>query len=110
MSEKYPVALFNGVIITADGEYKVSEISESRAKELVDEYGFISAVGHDATAQIFSKILKQKVHKNRIQYRQAPTQFAIALKLNKRPAEGSVLSVDEMLEIGYRLKLIERVK
>ncbi len=110
MSEKYPVALFNGVIITADGEYIISALSEEKAKELVDEYGFISAIGHDATAKILSDILDKEVKKNRIQYRQAPTQFAIALKLNKRPKEGVVLDVEEMLEIGYRLKLIERVK
>ncbi|MFP4456747.1 MAG: STIV orfB116 family protein [Clostridia bacterium] len=110
MSEKYPVALFNGVIITADGKYVISALSEEKAKELVDEYGFISAIGHDATAKILSGILQKEVKKNRIQYRQAPTQFAIALKLNKRPKEGVVLGVEEMLEIGYRLKLIERVE
>ena len=110
MSDSYPVALFNGVVITANGEYKVSDITKEDAKALVDKLGFVSAVGHEATASVFSQVLEKEVKMNRIQYRQSPNQNAIALKLNQRPAEGSVLNIEEVNRIGYKLKLIERVK
>ncbi len=110
MKDNYPVALFNGVVITANGKYRISDISGDEAKALVGKNGYVSAIGHEATAVIFSQILNENVKMNRIQYRQSPRQLAIALKLNQRPTEGSVLGIDEVNRIGYKLKLIERLE
>jgi len=108
--KSFPVALFNGVVFTTTGLYRVSDISSEKVAELVRQNSFVSAVGHDAAAQIFSNILEEDVATNRISFEQEVGQLAIALKLNVRPAEGSVLSYKEMQSIGYTFKLIERLE
>lgn len=104
------VGILNGTIATTNGLYKISDIDTEKAKKLLYENGFISAIGHKATAEVISELLNIDVPLNRIDFKQEIGQKAIVLKLNKRPAEGCVLSRKEMEEIGYSLKLIERLK
>jgi hypothetical protein len=47
---------------------------------------------------------------NRIEFRQQVGQKAIALKLNHRPPEGQILNKQQIEEIGFTLKLIERLE
>jgi len=103
-----PVVLFNGTVATTNGVYSIKDIDVEKAKEYVNQYGFESAIGHSATAQVISNLLEQDVKVNRIQYHQVIGQIGIALKLNERPPEGNILTRDEMKEIGYSLKIIER--
>lgn len=105
-----PIALFNGPICTTTGLYRITEISQEEARSLVARYGFVSAVGHRATAEVFSSVLQVEVPMNRIQYEQQVGQKAIALKLNIRPPEGELLSVDEMLNVGFELQLLQRLE
>lgn len=104
------VGILNGTIATTNGIYKISDIDTADAKKLLVENGFISAIGHKATAEVISELLNIDVPLNRIDFKQEIGQKAIVLKLNKRAAEGSILSRKEMDEIGYSLKLMERVK
>lgn len=104
------IALFNGVVVTTNGLYRVSDILPEDARALVFDCGFVSAIGHKATAEVMSAILGLQVPMNRIQYRQEVGQKAIVLKLNQRPPEGRVLDRQQMQEIGYSLKLIERLE
>jgi hypothetical protein len=46
----------------------------------------------------------------RIQFKQEIGHKAIVFKLNQRPPEVSVLSREEIEEIGYSLKLMERLE
>ena len=103
-----PIVLFNGTVATTNGVYSVKNISVEKAKEYVEQYGFESAIGHSATAEVISELLKKDVKVNRIQYHQAVGQIGIALKLNERPPEGNILNRDEMERIGYCLKIVER--
>ncbi|MDI9459380.1 YddF family protein [Candidatus Darwinibacter acetoxidans] len=105
-----PVVLLNGPICTTTGLYRISELEVEDAKRLVNTYGWVSAVGHEASAQVLSHVLGIDVPMNRIQYEQQVGQKAIALKLNLRPPEGQVLSVEEMLEIGFSLWLLQRLE
>ncbi len=66
--------------------------------------GFISAIGHQATADALSLLLGVQVPVNRIQVSLNPGDDAIVLSLNKRLQEGQVIkSVDELNLIGYTL-------
>lgn len=103
-----PVVLFNGTVATTNGVYSIKDIDVEKAREYVNQYGFESAIGHSATAQVISNLLEKDVQVNRIQYHQAIGQIGIALKLNERPPEGNILTMNEMTEIGYSLKIIER--
>ncbi len=105
-----PIALFNGTIATTNGLYRVSDISQSEARKLIKEHSYISAIGHEATVEIMSEILNVSVAYNRIQFKQALGQKAIVFKLKERPIEGLVLSKEEIVKIGYSLKLMERLE
>ena len=108
--KKLPVALFNGTVATTNGVYSIKDTDISTAKKHIKENGFISAIGHDATAEILSRILEADIPMNRIQFHQEVGQLAIAFKLNVRPPEGDILNIDEIEEIGYNLKIMERLE
>lgn len=110
LDKNLPVALFNGTVATTNGLYSISDIEIATAREFVKKYGFISAIGHEATAEIMSDLLDEDVPMNRIEFKQEVNQIAIAIKLNKRPNEGIILNKDEVNGIGYSLKLMERLK
>ncbi|PAB58345.1 YddF family protein [Anaeromicrobium sediminis] len=104
------VGLFNGTVATTNGIYKISDIDIDNAKKLIKENGFISAIGHESTAQALSDLLGIHIPMNRIQFKQAVGQKAVVIKLNERPPEGVVLSREEIDKIGYSLKLMERLE
>ena len=104
--------IFNTTIITNDGSYKLSSISLEEAKEIITSNpSFISAIGHDSTANIISSVLGVTVPMNRIN-----ASFdnigdkALCFKLNSRPKEGSILSLEDLQEIGFSWKLLERIE
>ncbi|MBN1989056.1 MAG: YddF family protein [Bacteroidales bacterium] len=105
-----PIGLFNGTVATTNGLYRISDISFDSASELVRQHGFVSAVGHDAAAELMSSRLGVPVPMNRIQFKQQVGQLAIALKLNQRPNEGAILTCEQMESIGYTFKLVERIE
>jgi len=105
-----PVALFNGTVATTNGLYSVKDIDIDSAKEYIRERGYVSAIGHEATAQIMSEILEADIPMNRIQFYQQAGQIAIVFKLNKRPDEGIILDKEEVEQIGYSLKVMERIE
>lgn len=105
-----PVAIFNGPICTTTGLYLVSPLSVEEARELITHYGFESAVGHQASAEVLSRILQVEVPMNRVEYHQRVGQKAIALKMNVRPPEGQILTTDEMIQVGFELQLLQRLE
>lgn len=109
MENRYPIAILNGAIITADGEYSCYTISLEAAKKLIQGApGIISAVGHQATAEILTDLLGTNVVMNRINFRQQAGQQALVFKLNSRPPEGIILSRDEIEAFGYQFQLLAR--
>lgn len=106
----FPIVLFNGTVATTNGLYEVSDIDTHMARTLLKQYGFISAIGHEATATIMSELLEQPIKMNRIQFYQQVGQIAIVFKLDERPSEGIVLNREEVERIGYCLKQMIRLK
>jgi len=105
-----PVCFFNGTVATTNGLYRISNIDIVHAKEYIKQNGFVSAIGHDATAKIMSEILGYNISMNRIQFHQEVGQIAIVFKLNERPPEGDVLNKEQVELIGYSLKKMERLE
>ena len=85
------------------------EFGGSRVQTVDRVFGFISAVGHEASAEVLSYILEVDVPMNRIEYVQKLGQKAIALKLTIRPEEGRILTAAEMFQVGFGLQLMERL-
>ena len=87
--------------------YNYKPITIEYAQRLIKENGFISAIGHNSTAEVLTTLLETNIPMNRIQFKQSPGQKCIVFSLNKRIEEGRILSFDEIREIGYSLNLLE---
>jgi hypothetical protein len=112
---KDAITLLNTSILTSYGSftYESMSLKEARfrvheATELANGPTIQSAIGHEATAVILSKLLGIPVSVNRIQYKQEVGEQAIVFKLLGRPPEGKVLSEAEMEAVGYEFGLLER--
>jgi len=75
-------------------------ISVQEAKQLLAR-GFISAVGHNSTADIMSRVLGITVPYNRIQVFLEPNDEAVCFILKARPPEGRVLTAEELQQLGF---------
>jgi len=69
--------------------------------------GFISAVGHEATAQLLSRILSLPVPSSRNSVFMEKGDRAIHFFLKQRLPEGAVLGETELTELDYWLILSE---
>jgi len=108
--ELFPIAIYNGPVVTTNGLFRVSDLALDEAKLLLHNNPFISAVGHEATATLLSEIMELNIPMNRISFQQQIGQKAVVFKLNIRPIEGLVLCRSEIEAIGFSFKLIERLE
>ncbi len=79
---------------------RVRVLSLEEAKSLL-RGGFISAVGHQGTADILTALLGVEVPFNRVAIRLIPGDHLIVFQLGVRLQEGQILSEEEVLSL-YR--------
>ena len=112
------LAILNTSILTAFGAYEYKALSLSDAQCIVynaidpvtgPDDGILSAVGHESTAAILSELLWAPIPMNRIQFAQELHQSAIVFKLKGRPPEGTILSREQIEELGYEFGLLTRI-
>jgi len=105
------LALLNTSILTAAGNYILTDISLDQARQLVtDNAGNLdSAIGHASTAEIMTTLLEADIPVNRQMFSQDIGQRALVFKLNGRPEEGKILTTEEIEAIGYKFQLLERL-
>lgn len=104
------LAILNTAIMTTDGTYTIRTVTLGTARELVaTANGLDSAVGHPSTAEILTELLGVSVPVNRQQYAQQVGQLALVFKLDGRPKEGTELGKAQLEEIGFTLKIMERL-
>lgn len=104
-----PLAILNTSILTAAGSYTLQDITVEEARELVEDNNLDSAVGHASTAQVMTTLLGVEIPTNRQLFVQQPGQQALVFKLNGRPAEGKILTAEEIEAIGYKFQLLTRI-
>jgi hypothetical protein len=102
------LTILNTSILTAYGQFEYIPLTLEKAKELVQSLSFQSAIGHESTAQIISTLLNVSCPVNRINYMQQIGDLALVFKLNGRPAEGKILTQEEIEKMGYSWGLIVR--
>jgi len=94
--------LMNSPLLTNYGEFIYEKVTPEQAhRELL--LGFVSAIGHEATAQLLTKLLKLKVEPNRIQVSMVADDIAIIFKVKTRLPEGRVLTEEELNKVEYEL-------
>ena len=106
------LALLNTSILTTAGEYSLTDITLDEARDLVkgNRDNLNSAIGHASTADIMTAMLSVKIPINRQMFIQEVGQRALVFKLNGRPEEGKILTVEDIEQIGYKFQLLYRIK
>lgn len=107
------LTFLNAAIITAHGAFEFQRLSLKEAREIVAEFQesnrkISSAIGHAATAELMTRLLKFPVPQNRIDFIQTVEDAALVFKLKKRAPEGVILTGEELEEIGYEFGLLTR--
>ena len=107
------LTFLNAAIITAHGAFDFQKLSLKEAREIVREFDesnrkISSAIGHAATAELMTQLLKFPVPPNRVDFKQTAEDVALVFRLKKRAPEGVVLTLEELEEIGYELGLLTR--
>lgn len=70
--------------------------------------GYVSAIGHEASAKLLSRILCIEIPVNRIQISMQPHDQALILRLLQRLPEGKVLDEAELKMLDFELALLKR--
>lgn len=102
--------VLNSPILTAYGLWRFSgPIAVAQARSCLAN-GFVSAIGHEASARFLGARLGMEIPVNRVNVMLNPGDSALVLRLKQRLPEGVVLSVEDMEEIDWELSLMERLE
>lgn len=104
----------NAPILTAYGKFDFELCSAEEAKRLIKRFEqadleLVSAVGHQATAEIMSEVLDHKIEMNRHTFTQTTDDVALIFRLKKRAREGEILKRGDIEEIGYEFGILTKL-
>lgn len=98
--------IINSPILTTYGLWIFEgPLTNLEAKSIVQD-GFISGVGHSASAAFLSKHLNIRIPVNRINIEMAPGDRALILRLLNRLPEGKLLNESELNTTPFELGLL----
>ncbi len=101
--------LLNTAILTGYGDWRLEgPIEVAQARQVLAD-GFVSAVGHAATASFLTRLLGIEVAVNRIAVQLQPGDRAVVLRLQTRLPEGAVLTDEELAQVPCELGLLTRL-
>lgn len=85
---------------------KIDEISIEDAKRLLAPGDFVSAVGHESTADILTRLLGLDIKFNRINISLDKGDMLIVFQLLGRLPEGKILTEEEIKALPYKFFLV----
>ncbi len=88
------------------GLINIVELQDEHVKFILQD-GFISAVGHQSTADFIKLLLGIDVPVNRVAITLQPEDKVIVLQLQGRLPEGKVLTQEEISTIPYKWFVVE---
>jgi hypothetical protein len=99
-----------GMLAESDMVAHIQEISTEQFKQELASGTFISAVGHESTADILSHLLGITVLTNRQAIRLKENDIVYVYQLLQRLPEGVVLSREEILQINFKIYKVTLLK
>jgi hypothetical protein len=107
---KSTTCLLNSPVLTGYGEWTFEgPVSVERARDVLKR-DFVSAIGHQGTADLLRVLLRVDVSANCIWAEKQPGDLALVVRLLERVPEGKVLSAEQRWAIPYELGILSRVR
>ena len=85
---------------------RVREVSVEDVKRLLRENSFTSAVGHQATADVLTRLLGTQIPFNRVQIQLNEGDVLVVFQLLTRLEEGKVLTEQELSKLQFKFLLV----
>jgi len=85
----------------AEVKVRLNKISVEEAKDILSNNKFVSAVGHEGSAQLLSRILGIPIPVNRISVYFEKGDIGIHFFLKQRLPEGKILSDEELSKLEF---------
>jgi hypothetical protein len=82
---------------------RFERIDVERAKNILSNGNFVSAIGHEGTAKVLSQLLGINIPTNRVSIFMETGDVAIHFFLKTRLPEGKILSEDEVKKLDFWL-------
>ena len=102
----------NSLIIPVDFEQypqvtvKIRKATVEEVRQLLS-HGFVSAIGHQATADLLTMLIGIEIPYNRITIKAKPGDKLVHFVLRERIPEGRVLTLDELKLLPFDLAISE---
>jgi hypothetical protein len=104
--------LLNTLIIPVDFQRHpkvkatIRQASIEEVRQILSE-GFVSAIGHQATATLLSQLLGIEVPFNRVTVKVEPGDILIHFVLRERIPEGKILTLEELQSLPFDFAVTE---
>jgi len=101
--------LLNTPILTDWGTYIFTPLSLGEVIKKLRSYPFTSAIGHEGTANLLSRLTGVSIPVNRVPIKMIVGDTAIVFRLLTRLPEGKVLSEEELKQFPYEFGMLRQV-
>jgi len=95
-----------GMLSSNDSIVRIKNLELEKVKEILSR-GFISAVGHKATADVITQMVGIDIPTNRIEVKLTTNDVLVVFQLLSRLPEGSILTREEIDKLPHRWYLVE---